>query len=154
MAWKYLLQIVWDFKCGARILYTTKLSVIDRENEICHVTLNKFKQYLSTNSVLQKMLEGELHVMVNYTPENIGINNLIPVIPKGNTDTHTHSDTITKTHTHTHTHTLVHPTITGFIAQLKRSRLTEWISKQDPSSCSIQEIYLNINDRYYFMVKR
>jgi exonuclease III len=35
----------------------------------------------------------------------------------------------------------------------KRHRLTNWIPKQDPSFCCIQETYLSKNDRHYLRVK-
>ncbi|KAL6041447.1 hypothetical protein STEG23_023562 [Scotinomys teguina] len=36
---------------------------------------------------------------------------------------------------------------------IKRHRLTEWIRKQDPSFCCIQETHLNFKDRHYLRVK-
>jgi hypothetical protein len=47
----------------------------------------KFKQYLSTNSALQKVLEGKFHSKVIYTYENTG-NNLTLAKPKEGTHTH------------------------------------------------------------------
>ena len=36
---------------------------------------------------------------------------------------------------------------------IKRQRQTEWICKQDPAFCSIQETHLSVKDRYYLRVK-
>ena len=35
----------------------------------------------------------------------------------------------------------------------KSYRLTDWLCKQDPASCCIQDIHLNDKDRHYFRVK-
>lgn len=60
-AWTEILQTLRDHRCQARLLYPAKLSItIDGENKIFH-DKNKFKQYLSTNPALQKVLEGKLH---------------------------------------------------------------------------------------------
>lgn len=40
-----------------------------------------------------------------------------------------------------------------FPTPLKRQRLTEWIQKQYPSPCCIQQTHLNIKDRYHLGVK-
>ena len=39
------------------------------------------------------------------------------------------------------------------IPQLKKHRLTDWIHKQDPAFCCIQEMYLSDKDRHYLRVK-
>jgi exonuclease III len=39
------------------------------------------------------------------------------------------------------------------IPQLKKHRLTDWIHKQDPAFCCIQEIYLSVKERHYLRVK-
>jgi hypothetical protein len=43
--------------------------------------------------------------------------------------------------------------ISGLNTPIKRHRLTDWISKQDPAFCCIQETYLSIKDRHYLKVK-
>jgi hypothetical protein len=35
----------------------------------------------------------------------------------------------------------------------KRLRLTDWICKQDPTFCYIQEMHLSVKDRHYLRVK-
>jgi hypothetical protein len=62
---------VKEHKCQPRILFPTKLSIIiDGETKIfCDKT--KFKQYLSTNPALQRILEGKLEYEEGiYTQEN------------------------------------------------------------------------------------
>jgi hypothetical protein len=65
------MQTLRDHRCQPRLLYPTKLSItIDGETKIfCDKT--KFKQYLSTNPALQRILEGKLlYKEGNYTQEN------------------------------------------------------------------------------------
>lgn len=44
--------------------------------------------------------------------------------------------------------------INGLYSLVERHRLTDWIRKQDPSSCYIQNTQLTIKDRHQFGVKR
>jgi exonuclease III len=39
------------------------------------------------------------------------------------------------------------------IPPIKRHRLTDWIHKQDPAFCCIQEMYLSVKDKYILRVK-
>ena len=53
-----MLQTLRVHRCQPRILYPAKFSItIDGENKIFHGKV-KFKQYLSTDPTLQKVLEG------------------------------------------------------------------------------------------------
>ncbi|KAL6085697.1 hypothetical protein STEG23_017954 [Scotinomys teguina] len=49
--------------------------------------------------------------------------------------------------------TLISLNINGLNSPIKRHRLTEWIRKQDPSFCCIQETHLNFKDRHNLRVK-
>lgn len=56
-AWKNVLHNLNNYRCQRRLLYPGKLSItIDRENKIFQDNV-KLKQYLSTNTVLKKVLE-------------------------------------------------------------------------------------------------
>jgi hypothetical protein len=57
-----------NYRCQPILLYTAKLSItVDGEKKVFQ-DKSKFKQYLSTNPVLQKILEGKLqHKEANYT---------------------------------------------------------------------------------------
>jgi exonuclease III len=39
------------------------------------------------------------------------------------------------------------------IPPIKRHRLTDWLHKQDPTSCCLQETHLSEKDRYYLRMK-
>jgi exonuclease III len=41
----------------------------------------------------------------------------------------------------------------GSIPPIKRHRLTDWICKQDPAFCCIQEMHLGDKDRQYLKIK-
>ena len=43
--------------------------------------------------------------------------------------------------------------INGINSPIKRHRLTDWIHKQDPTFCCIEETNLSDKDRYYIRVK-
>ena len=48
---------------------------------------------------------------------------------------------------------LISLNINGLISPIKRLRLTDWLHKQDPTFCCLQETYLREKDRHYFRVK-
>ena len=48
---------------------------------------------------------------------------------------------------------LISLTINGLNSPIKRHRLTDWLHKQDPTFCCIQETHLRNKDRYYLRVK-
>ena len=68
-----------------------------------------------------------------------------------------------------HTHIIPHPAtkitgtnnpmylislnINGLNTLIKRHRLTDWILKQDPAFCCIQETHLSDKDKHYLRVK-
>jgi hypothetical protein len=68
--WADVIQTQREHKCQPRLIYPAKLSVtIDRETKIFH-DKTKFTQYLSTNPVLQRILDGKhQHKVGNYTLE-------------------------------------------------------------------------------------
>ena len=67
-AWSEVMQMIQEHKWQHSILYPTKLSVnIDGETKIFQ-DKTKFKQYLSTNPALKRILEGKLqHNVGTYT---------------------------------------------------------------------------------------
>lgn len=66
-SWTDVLQILGKHRCQPRLIYPEKLSVIiDGESKLLH-DKGKFKDYLSINSAVQKLLEEKLQSMkVNY----------------------------------------------------------------------------------------
>jgi exonuclease III len=48
---------------------------------------------------------------------------------------------------------LISLNIDGLNSHLKRHKLTDWIYKQDPAFCYIQETICNNKDRHYLRVK-
>jgi hypothetical protein len=71
-AWSEVMQTLREHKCQPRLLYPTKLSInIDGKTKILQ-DKTKFKQYLSTNPKLQRILKGKLqHKEGTYTKERI-----------------------------------------------------------------------------------
>jgi hypothetical protein len=50
-------------------------------------------------------------------------------------------------------YSLISLNINGLNSLIKRHRLTDWILKQDPAFCCIQETHLSDKDRHYLRVK-
>jgi exonuclease III len=48
---------------------------------------------------------------------------------------------------------LISLNINGLNSPIKRHRLTDWLHKQDPTFCSLQETHLKEKDRHYLRVK-
>jgi hypothetical protein len=69
-SWADVIQAQKEYKCQLRLLYPANLSFnIDGETKIFHDKM-KFRQYLSINPVLHRIIDGKLQYMeVNYTLE-------------------------------------------------------------------------------------
>jgi exonuclease III len=48
---------------------------------------------------------------------------------------------------------LISLNINGLNSPVERHRLTDWLHKQDPTFCCLQETHLREKDRYYLRVK-
>jgi hypothetical protein len=59
-SWADVIQTLREHKCQPRLLHPAKLSTtINGETKVFH-DKNKFTQYLSTNSALQRKIKGKL----------------------------------------------------------------------------------------------
>ena len=50
-------------------------------------------------------------------------------------------------------YSLISLNISGLNSPIKRHRLTDWLRKQDPTFCCIQETHLSVKDKHYLRVK-
>ena len=67
-SWIEVLQKLRDHGCKPRLLYPAKLSfTINGENKTFQ-DKNKFKQYVTTNPALQKVLEGKSQLKESIIP--------------------------------------------------------------------------------------
>jgi exonuclease III len=57
---------------------------------------------------------------------------------------------ITKKNNH---YSLISLNTNGVSSPIKRHRLRDWICKQDPTFCCIQETHLSVKDKHYLRVK-
>jgi exonuclease III len=48
---------------------------------------------------------------------------------------------------------LISLNINGLYSPIKRNRLTDWLHKQDPTFCCLQETHLREKDRHYLKMK-
>lgn len=62
-AWVDVLQDLGDHGCQPRLLCLTKQTIINKENKILHYR-QKFKWYLFTNLVIQKVLKENLKLQL------------------------------------------------------------------------------------------
>jgi hypothetical protein len=58
------LQILRDHRCQPRLTYTAKLSITINGDTKTVYGKTKFKQYLSTNQTLQRLIKGNLQAYV------------------------------------------------------------------------------------------
>ena len=141
-SWIDVLQTLRDHGCKPRLLYPAKLSfTIDGENKIFH-DKNRFKQYISTNPALQKVLEGK--------PQPKEANNTHNSTDIWQPSTKHYHQKITRVNNHW---ALIPLNINGLNSPIKRHRLRERIQKQDLAFCCIQETHLNLKDRHYLRIK-
>jgi hypothetical protein len=63
-----VIQTLKEHKCQPRLLYPAKLSItIDEDTKVFH-DKTKYKQYLSTNSALQRTINGNSNTRRETTP--------------------------------------------------------------------------------------
>jgi hypothetical protein len=115
----------------ARLLYLAKLSIaIDGETKIFH-DKTKFTQYLSTNTALQRIIDGKYqHKEGNCTLEKQE-NKLLLTNSKEYSHTNIKitlkiTSRVTRCNNH---HSLIYLNISGLNSPIKRYRLTDWICK-------------------------
>jgi hypothetical protein len=69
-SWTDIIHTLREHKCQLRLLYPAKLSITIDGDSKAFQDKTKFKQYLSTNPVIQRIIEGKLqHKEGNYTQE-------------------------------------------------------------------------------------
>jgi hypothetical protein len=142
--WVDVIQILKEYKCQSRLLYPAKFSIIiDGETKVFY-DRTKFTQYHSKNPALQRIIYGKLqHKEENYRQKkkkkkqernfstNLKKDSNINRIP-------TLSTKITESNNY---FSLVSLNINELNPPIKRQRLTDWIHKQDPALCCIQETH-------------
>ena len=96
----------------------------------------KFTQYLSTNQALQRIIHGKLQYKEgNYTLEKVRKESL--KTKEGN-HTNIFLPLTTKIKGSDNHFSLISLNIKGLNFPIKRHRLADWIHKQDPAFCYIQ----------------
>jgi hypothetical protein len=73
-------------------------------------------------------------------PKGENYKNIMPPIKTNITETNNHLS-------------LISLNMNGLSSPLKRHKLIDWIHKQDPAFCCIQETHLNNKDRHYLRIK-
>jgi hypothetical protein len=113
----------------------------------------KFTKYLYRNPALQRIITGKkTNTRTESTPQkkqesNPSINLL--------EDSHKNrmSTLATKIIGSNNYFSLISLNINGLNSPIKRHRLTDWLHKQDPTFCCLQEIHLREKDRNYLRIK-
>jgi hypothetical protein len=112
----------------------------------------KFTQYLSMKPALQRIIKRKLkHKEGNDTLEKQESD------PSTNLKEDSHKKSIptlkTKITESNNNFSLICLNINGLNSPIKRHRIADWLHKQDPTFCCIQETHLRDKDRHYHKVK-
>ena len=87
------------------------------------------------------------------TPQQKQENNILLTNQKEDSYINTIPHATTKIIENNNHFSLISLNISGLNSPIKRHRLTEWVHKQDPTFCCLQETYLREKDRHYLRVK-
>jgi hypothetical protein len=68
-------------------------------------------------------------------------------------DNHTNIKITSKVTGSINHYSLIYFNIKGLKSPVERHKITDWICKQDPAFCSIQETHLSVKDKHYLRVK-
>jgi hypothetical protein len=126
-----VMQTLREHKCQPR-LHPAKLSInIDGETKIFQ-DKTKFKQYVSTNPALQRILERKLQQKEDTCTKG---QDILHLTTKSKAESHKHIKPPTTTNiSGTKSHlSLIFLSINELNSPIKRHKLTDWISKQDPA---------------------
>ena len=109
--------------------------------------------YLSTNPALQRIIKGKRPTQGGkLLPRKKQESN-----PSTNLKEDSHKNRIpfltTKTTGSNNYFSLISLNINGLNSPIKRHRLTDWLNKQDPTFCCIQETHLRDKHRHHLRIK-
>ena len=144
-AWTDVIQTLREHKCQPRLLYPAKLSItIDGENKIFH-DKTKFTHYLYTNPALQRIITEKKNTRTETTPQKKQESN-----PSTNLKEDSHKNRMptltTKIIGSNNYFSLISFNINGLNSPIKRHRLTDWLHKEHPTFCCLQETHLREKD--------
>jgi hypothetical protein len=153
-SWTVVIQTLREHKCQPRLLYPAKLLItVDGETKVFH-DKSKFTQYLSTNPVLQRIIKGKhQHKDGNYTLEKKQESNPSTNLKEGSRKNRIPTLTTKVTGSNNY-FSLISLNINGLNSPIKRHRLTDWLHKQDPTFCCLQETHLREKDRHYYFLDK
>jgi hypothetical protein len=137
-------------KCQPRLLYPANSITIDGQTNIFY-NKTKFKQYLSTNPGLRRIIEGKRQLKEeNYTQKSK--KSIFSQQTQKERTTQTISSLTAKITGSNNHWSLISPNINGYNFPVRRHRLTDWKPKQHPAYC-IQKTHLSDKDSHYPRVK-
>jgi hypothetical protein len=112
----------------------------------------KFTQYLSMNPALQRIIKGKLQTRIEKVPEIKQESNPSTTLKEDSSKNRIPNLT-TKIPGSKNYFSLISLNINGLNSSMKRHRQIDWLHKQDPTFCCLQETYLRETDRHYLRVK-
>jgi hypothetical protein len=153
-SYEYVIQTQREHKYEPRLLYQAKLSInIDGETKLFYDKA-KFKQNRDTNPALQRVINVKhQHREGNYTLKKRQERNILSTKPKKYSHRNIIPQTTTKIRGSNNYFSLISCNINRLNSPIKRHRLTDWLHKQDPTFCFMQETHLRDKDRHYLRVK-
>jgi hypothetical protein len=150
--WTDVIQTLREHKCQPRLLYPAKLAItIDEETKVFH-DKTKFTHYLSTNPALQRIITEKKIQRWKPCPRKNK-----KVIPQQTKKEDSHKNRMptltTKIIGSNNYFSLISLNINELNSPIKRQRQTDWLHKQEPAFCCLQNTHLRENDRHYLRVK-
>jgi hypothetical protein len=149
-----VIQTLREHKCQPRLLYPAKLSItIDRETKVFHYK-TKFTHYLSMNLALQRIItEKKKKPIQGQKPRPRKSKKVTNLKEDSHKNRMPRSTTTKKKIGSNNYFSLLSLNINGLNTPIKRHRLTDWLHKQYPTFCCLQETHLREKDRHYLRMK-
>ena len=149
-SWTDVIQTLREHKCQLRLLYPAKLSItIDGENSI------PWQNQIHTLSFHESSPSNDNNIKKQYKDGNHALEK--ESNPSTNLKEDSHKNRMptltTKVKGSNNYFSLISLNINGLNSPIKRHRLTDWLHKQDPTFCCLQETHLWEKDRHYLRVK-
>ena len=136
--WQDIFRVLNEKNMQPRILYPARLS-FKIEGEIkSFQDRQELKEYVTSKPALQEILRG---------------NNKIPLQEESSATIHKNKDWIDVMMTLNSYLSIVTLNVNGLNDHIKRRRVSDWIKKEDPSICCLQETHFRQKDTYNLKIK-
>ena len=143
-SWHDIFRALNEKNMQPRILYPVRLSLKTEGERKSFQDKQKLKQFVNTKPALQEILKGVLYAK----------GELKVLDQKGSETIHSNSHITGNTMAQNSYLSIVNLNLNGLNAPIKRHRVSEWIKKQNPSICCLQEAQFKPKDISRFKMRR